>query len=172
MVRGNFVCFFLFFVVGCKGSIIDRICIPATKFKMFLLSSYLSDSECDDRCICIVPDSLLIWLDICKWRFGLRLMVSALFYMQELQHRLQRVIHKWGLKGTTDQPSVTEYKEEMRKIRKYIVDFHGEMVLLMHYSNINYTGNPSKFILFFSSFLFWSKPTFLILMKISELWLG
>lgn len=79
-------------------------------------------------------------------------MVSALFYMQELQHRLQRVIHKWGLKGTTDQPSVTEYKEEMRKIRKDIVDFHGEMVLLMHYSNINYTGNPSKLILFFFFF--------------------
>lgn len=58
---------------------------------------------------------------------------------KELQQRIQRVIHKWGLKGT-DQPSVKEYKEEMRKIRKDIVDFHGEMVLLMHYSNINYTG--------------------------------
>nr|GMD59362.1 SPX domain-containing protein 3 [Ipomoea batatas]GMD71557.1 SPX domain-containing protein 3 [Ipomoea batatas] len=28
----------------------------------------------------------------------------------------------------------------MAKIRKDIVDFHGEMVLLMNYSNINYTG--------------------------------
>ncbi|GMN50434.1 hypothetical protein TIFTF001_019594 [Ficus carica] len=32
------------------------------------------------------------------------------------------------------------YKEEMGKIRKDIVDFHGEMVLLENYSNINYTG--------------------------------
>ncbi|XP_071688728.1 SPX domain-containing protein 3-like [Rutidosis leptorrhynchoides] len=34
-----------------------------------------------------------------------------------------------------------EYEEEMARIRKDIVDFHGEMVLLVNYSNINYTGN-------------------------------
>jgi hypothetical protein len=28
----------------------------------------------------------------------------------------------------------------MAKIRKDIVDFHGEMVLLVNYSNVNYTG--------------------------------
>ncbi|KAK6158315.1 hypothetical protein DH2020_005629 [Rehmannia glutinosa] len=28
----------------------------------------------------------------------------------------------------------------MAKIRKEIVNFHGEMVLLMNYSNVNYTG--------------------------------
>ena len=37
--------------------------------------------------------------------------------------------------------SEAEYKDEMAKIRKAIVDFHGEMVLLENYSNINYTGN-------------------------------
>lgn len=60
--------------------------------------------------------------------------------MQELQQRIQRVIDKWGIRNGTQPVSETEYKEEMRKIRKDIVDFHGEMVLLMHYSNINYTG--------------------------------
>jgi len=30
--------------------------------------------------------------------------------------------------------------EEMLKIRKEIVDFHGEMVLLENYSALNYTG--------------------------------
>ena len=30
--------------------------------------------------------------------------------------------------------------EEITKIRKEIVDFHGEMVLLENYSALNYTG--------------------------------
>lgn len=34
--------------------------------------------------------------------------------------------------------------EEMMKIRKEIVDFHGEMVLLENYSALNYTGNSLK----------------------------
>ncbi|KAL3516928.1 hypothetical protein ACH5RR_023830 [Cinchona calisaya] len=54
---------------------------------------------------------------------------------KELQQRIQRMIAK-----SRPQPSETDYKEEMRKIRKDIVDFHGEMVLLMNYSNVNYTG--------------------------------
>ncbi|EEF37938.1 SPX domain-containing protein 1 [Ricinus communis] len=33
-----------------------------------------------------------------------------------------------------------DYNEEMIKIRKEIVDFHGEMVLLENYSALNYTG--------------------------------
>lgn len=33
-----------------------------------------------------------------------------------------------------------DYSEEMMKIRKEIVDFHGEMVLLENYSALNYTG--------------------------------
>lgn len=58
---------------------------------------------------------------------------------KELQHRVQLVIDMWGPSGT--QPnSETIYKEEMGKIRKDVVDFHGEMVLLENYSNINYTG--------------------------------
>ncbi|KAK9274303.1 hypothetical protein L1049_019117 [Liquidambar formosana] len=58
--------------------------------------------------------------------------------MQELQQRIQRVIDIWGPNGIRS--SETDYKEEMGKIRKDIVDFHGEMVLLENYSNINYTG--------------------------------
>ncbi|XP_042016498.1 SPX domain-containing protein 3-like [Salvia splendens] len=54
---------------------------------------------------------------------------------KELQERISQVIHKWG-----PQPSHMEYKEEMTNIRKQIVNFHGEMVLLINYSNINYTG--------------------------------
>lgn len=58
--------------------------------------------------------------------------------MQELQQRIGRVIDTWGPNGS--QPSETDCKEELAKIRKDIVDFHGEMVLLINYSNINYTG--------------------------------
>ncbi|KAK6920317.1 SPX domain [Dillenia turbinata] len=57
---------------------------------------------------------------------------------KELQQRVQRVIDTWVPNGS--QPSETEYKEEMSKIRKNIVNFHGEMVLLVNYSNRNYTG--------------------------------
>ncbi|CAN4111796.1 unnamed protein product [Withania somnifera] len=57
---------------------------------------------------------------------------------KELQQRIGRVINTWGANGS--QPSETDYKEELAKIRKDIVDFHGEMVLLINYSNINYTG--------------------------------
>ena len=48
------------------------------------------------------------------------------------------VINRWGPNGS--QPSETNYKDEMAKIRKDIVDFHGEMVLWVNYSNVNYTG--------------------------------
>lgn len=57
---------------------------------------------------------------------------------KELQQRIQRAIGTWGPNG--NQPSQIDYGKEMEKIRKDIVDFHGEMVLLMNYSNINYTG--------------------------------
>ncbi|KAL6569351.1 SPX domain [Orobanche minor] len=57
---------------------------------------------------------------------------------KELGHRIQKVIDKLG-PNETHEPSDVEYKEEMAKIRKEIVNFHGEMVLLVNYSNINYT---------------------------------
>ncbi|KAI4338800.1 hypothetical protein MLD38_023812 [Melastoma candidum] len=57
---------------------------------------------------------------------------------KELKRRIQTVIEKWGENGT--HPSAEIYKHEMTKIRKDIVNFHGEMVLLINYSNINYTG--------------------------------
>uniref|UniRef100_A0A7N0ZQU2 SPX domain-containing protein n=1 Tax=Kalanchoe fedtschenkoi TaxID=63787 RepID=A0A7N0ZQU2_KALFE len=43
---------------------------------------------------------------------------------QELQRRIRMVA----------------YQEQMSGIRKDVIDFHGEMVLLINYSNINYTG--------------------------------
>ncbi|ONK66614.1 uncharacterized protein A4U43_C06F10180 [Asparagus officinalis] len=36
--------------------------------------------------------------------------------------------------------AIRESKEELMKVRKEIVDFHGEMVLLENYSALNYTG--------------------------------
>lgn len=39
--------------------------------------------------------------------------------------------------------------EEMIKIRKEIVDFHGEMVLLENYSALNFTGVHSLLTFFF-----------------------
>ncbi|KAL0429058.1 UNVERIFIED_CONTAM: SPX domain-containing protein 3 [Sesamum radiatum] len=57
---------------------------------------------------------------------------------KELTQRIERVINTWGPDGT--RPSQLEYGVEMAKIRKEIVNFHGEMVLLVNYSNINYTG--------------------------------
>ncbi|XP_065864118.1 SPX domain-containing protein 3 [Euphorbia lathyris] len=57
---------------------------------------------------------------------------------KELQQRIQGAIDRWGPNG--NEPIETKYKEEMGKIRKDIVNFHGEMVLLENYSNINYTG--------------------------------
>ncbi|OWM80177.1 SPX domain-containing protein 3 [Punica granatum] len=56
----------------------------------------------------------------------------------ELKQRIQRVVGTWGEHGS--QPSEKLYEEEMARIRKDIVDFHGEMILLMNYSNVNYTG--------------------------------
>lgn len=49
--------------------------------------------------------------------------------MQELQDRVVKV---------------KDSNEELMIIRKEIVDFHGEMVLLENYSALNYTGT-SKF---------------------------
>lgn len=57
---------------------------------------------------------------------------------KELQQRIRRVIDKRVPNGTRS--SEAEYENEMAKIKKAIVDFHGEMVLLENYSNINYTG--------------------------------
>ncbi|KAJ0478655.1 putative SPX domain-containing protein [Helianthus annuus] len=52
---------------------------------------------------------------------------------KELQQRIKRV-------NESEPSSQEEYEEEMARISKDIVDFHGEMVLLVNYSNINYTG--------------------------------
>ncbi|CAL5381439.1 unnamed protein product [Camellia sinensis] len=57
---------------------------------------------------------------------------------KELQQRIQRIIDIWGPNGSL--PSEEDYKEKMGRARKDIVNFHGEMVLLMNYSNVNYTG--------------------------------
>lgn len=37
------------------------------------------------------------------------------------------------------------HKQDIREIREDIVNLHGEMVLLLNYSNVNYTGNSTLF---------------------------
>ncbi|KAL8142223.1 hypothetical protein V2J09_015255 [Rumex salicifolius] len=54
---------------------------------------------------------------------------------KEMNYRVEKVKERCG-----SQPSITDYKEQMSNIRKDLVNFHGEMVLLINYSNINYTG--------------------------------
>lgn len=58
----------------------------------------------------------------------------------------------WGQNGS--RPSNANCKEEMAKIRKDIVDFHGEMVLLVNYSNVNYTGTHQIRLIKLSSIIF------------------
>ncbi|XP_054783149.1 SPX domain-containing protein 3-like [Prosopis cineraria] len=57
---------------------------------------------------------------------------------EALEEKMKEVRERWGANGS--EASETKYKEEMAKIRKDMVDFHGEMVLLVNYSSINYTG--------------------------------
>nr|XP_010939887.1 SPX domain-containing protein 5 isoform X1 [Elaeis guineensis] len=61
-----------------------------------------------------------------------------IIHQKELRERIKTVIETFGPGGS--QPSEAEYAAEMGRIRKDIVNFHGEMVLLENYSNINYTG--------------------------------
>ncbi|PKA52325.1 SPX domain-containing protein 5 [Apostasia shenzhenica] len=53
---------------------------------------------------------------------------------QELQERIRSAVE-------THSPSEVQLAAEMIKIRKDIVNLHGEMVLLENYSSINYTGS-------------------------------
>ncbi|KAJ3673198.1 hypothetical protein LUZ60_006572 [Juncus effusus] len=57
---------------------------------------------------------------------------------KELQERMKDAIETFGPGGT--HPSEREYIAEISFMHKDIVNFHGEMVLLLNYSSINYTG--------------------------------
>nr|XP_043630993.1 SPX domain-containing protein 3 [Erigeron canadensis] len=67
---------------------------------------------------------------------------NAFFMEQEEDFIIRHKELQQRLKGVNESEPLSqeEYEEEMAKIRKDIVDFHGEMVLLVNYSNINYTG--------------------------------
>ncbi|KFK37305.1 hypothetical protein AALP_AA4G239900 [Arabis alpina] len=56
-----------------------------------------------------------------------------IIHHKELQYRIQRLVEKCGINDVM-------FRDEIGEIRKDIVNFHGEMVLLVNYSNINYTG--------------------------------
>ncbi|XP_028763340.1 SPX domain-containing protein 3-like [Neltuma alba] len=57
---------------------------------------------------------------------------------EALEEKMKEVRERWGPNGS--EASEANYREEIAKIRKDMVDFHGEMVLLVNYSSINYTG--------------------------------
>ncbi|KAH9295229.1 hypothetical protein KI387_038817 [Taxus chinensis] len=57
---------------------------------------------------------------------------------KEVQERIARVKDTYGPSGAC--PSKANYKHDMINVRKDIVNFHGEMVLLENYSVLNYTG--------------------------------
>lgn len=48
------------------------------------------------------------------------------------------------LQDRVAQAAGRESKEELMRVRKEIVDFHGEMVLLENYSALNYTGESLR----------------------------
>jgi hypothetical protein len=74
-----------------------------------------------DRHLCF-GSNLLLLLEFLGSDLGNRRCVC-----QELQDRVARAAGR-------------ESKEELMRVRKEIVDFHGEMVLLENYSALNYTG--------------------------------
>ncbi|XP_077243153.1 SPX domain-containing protein 3-like [Tasmannia lanceolata] len=57
---------------------------------------------------------------------------------KEQKERIERMMVT--VAPTSPRPLETEYREQMRMFRKDIVNFHGEMVLLVNYSIVNYTG--------------------------------
>uniref|UniRef100_A0A0E0EXA9 SPX domain-containing protein n=1 Tax=Oryza meridionalis TaxID=40149 RepID=A0A0E0EXA9_9ORYZ len=71
--------------------------------------------------------------------------INAFFLEQEeefviRQRELQETVEKVAAGGGGGRPPVTDTAAEMRRVRKEIVDLHGEMVLLLNYSAVNYTG--------------------------------
>uniref|UniRef100_A0A0D6QTA9 SPX domain-containing protein n=1 Tax=Araucaria cunninghamii TaxID=56994 RepID=A0A0D6QTA9_ARACU len=57
---------------------------------------------------------------------------------KELQERIEMIKNKYGPNGKFS--SKTKYKQDMMNVRKHVVNFHGEMVLLEDYSILNFTG--------------------------------
>ncbi|KAK2360264.1 SPX domain-containing protein [Trifolium repens] len=58
--------------------------------------------------------------------------------VQELEQNIKRAI-EWRT-NQSQSSEETDYKEMRNMLIKDIVDLHGEMVLLINYCNINYTG--------------------------------
>lgn len=67
--------------------------------------------------------------------------------MQELQDRVAKS---------------NDFNQEMIKIRREIVDFHGEMVLLENYSALNYTGTWLLTCLFLPLNMMWPDLRFFL----------
>lgn len=65
-----------------------------------------------------------------------------MYVLQELQDIVGRVAGK-------------DAEDELMMVRKEIVDFHGEMVLLENYSALNYTGMCLIIILIISMLTIW-----------------
>ena len=67
----------------------------------------------------------------CRKKMVPDVLVVSWVRAQELQERIQRAAE------AKPAPAV---EAEIARIRREVVDFHGEMVLLLNYSSINYTG--------------------------------
>lgn len=74
------------------------------------------------------------------------LRIRSLF-IADLINRFPKYLIFWVKQELRDRIAKSkDSKEKMMTIRKEIVDFHGEMVLLENYSALNYTGNFPHFL--------------------------
>ncbi|KAM3298427.1 hypothetical protein ACQJBY_040075 [Aegilops geniculata] len=66
---------------------------------------------------------------------------NAFFLEQEEEFIIRHKEVRETVKAVAgEEPSEAERVAQMRKVRREIVDLHGEMVLLLNYSAVNYTG--------------------------------
>lgn len=65
-----------------------------------------------------------------------------LLYVQEIKYRTERM--KKEQAGNDRSANECGGDEELLKILRDIVTFHGEMVLLENYSSLNYTGQKTR----------------------------
>lgn len=105
------------------------------------LPAFVLDFECNKRKMTAEESDFVDLLNAEIDKFNAFFMEQEEEYIirqKELQDRIERLKSNSRQSGSVF--SETEYNEEMIKLRKDIVNFHGEMVLLENYSALNYTG--------------------------------
>jgi hypothetical protein len=99
----------------------------------YVIRQKVLDSIQSDSCFFSVALFRVLWIDPISVFLGT-------WWIQELQGRVVRAAE-------------TGSAEELMRVGKEIVDFHGEMVLLENYSALNYTGEI--FLFSFCTFCSW-----------------